>query len=279
MVRVNMQVIDHIKYKRNRFLSYYFTDFSIKERFVLWKNFIVNKLCKKRIKSIQCLSSSDNINTIVISLNHRIDRRNHIEIELFRNNVDYSFSDATNGEKLESMDLQYFTKNAYNNLSKGSLGCAISHMKVWEKVAISKTSDLFLILEDDVILKQNFSLELNNLLSCIPIDFDIIFLGGFNNRPQDIEFFINESLFKSFNPRRGFYSYIINSESARKLINLVKPIDLIYGGIDTFIGKLVRMKKLRAYQVFPSIVDVDYSFDSNIYNYSERNRKKIENIS
>ena len=156
------------------------------------------------------------------------------------------------------------------------MGCAISHMKVWEKVAESDDENLFLILEDDIIITPNFKTRIKQLLNKLPQNFDMIYLGGFNNRARDINFYIDGGLFKSYNPRRGLYGYLINPKSARKLKKLANPINIYYGGIDTIIGKLTRQKKLDAYQILPSIIEVDYSFTSNIYNYSERNRKKIE---
>jgi len=142
---------------------------------------------------------------------------------------------------------------------------------------LDRNNHLYLIFEDDIILASDFDKKVKNLLNEVPLDFDLIFLGGFNNRKRDIQHFVSNNLFKSYNPRRGLYSYIVTPKSAKKLINLIKPIDLIYGGIDTMIGKLTRNKKLVVYQVFPSIVKVDYSFTSNIFNYSERKSKKVQN--
>jgi len=272
-----MKLVDHIKYKKNRFLTYYFLDFTPKERFILLRNLMINSVCNKRIKQIENEKFTNNLETFVISLENRNDRRKHCENEFKRNDIAFEFFTATDGEILRKEDSQYITKRSRANLSNGSIGCAISHMKIWESISKKDSANLYLIFEDDIVLTHDFNTKIQNLLTEIPIDFDLINLGGFNNRGRDIHYFVNNNLFKSYNPRRGLYGYIINSKSAKKLIDLIKPLDLIYGGIDTIIGKLTRNNKLKVYQMHPSIVEVNYNFTSNIFNYSERNKKKVQN--
>lgn len=271
-----MKIVNHIKYRINRFLTYYFLDFTPKERLILWRNFILNNLFSKNLKPIENKKFTNNVITYVISLESRNDRRKYIEIELKKHDIQFNFFNATNGEALKKEDIQYFTKRSKANLSSGSIGCAISHMSVWERILNDDSSNLYLIFEDDIVLSNDFSTKLINLLAELPINFDLIYLGGFNNRARDIQYFVNNNMFRSYNPRRGMYGYIINSKSAKKLIDFVKPIDLLSGGIDTIVGKLTRNNKLEVYQLYPSIVEVNFNFTSNIFNYSERYKKKME---
>jgi len=271
-----MKLIHHLNYRKNRFLSYYFLDFSPKERLLLWKNLIKNEVFNSKTREIENKIFTGKLLTYIISLEHRYDRRKHIVKEINDNGIRFKFFTATDGERLTKADLKYITKRSKTNLSKGSIGCAISHIKIWESISTQDSNNIFLILEDDVILLPNFVTKFKILLSELPVNFDLIYIGGFNNRGRDIQYFVNKYLFKSYNPRRGFYSYIINPKSAKKLIDLIKPFDLSYGGIDTIIGKLTRKGKLEIYQIYPSIVDVDLSFKSNIFNYSLRNFKEVE---
>ncbi len=162
-------------------------------------------------------------------------------------------------------------------MTNGSIGCAISHMKMWEFISKSDPENLFLVCEDDIILSKNFNDKIQDLLNEMPLNFDLLNLGGYNNRSRDIKYFVKNDLFKSYNPRLGLYSYLIHPKGAKKLLDCLKPLDLIYGGIDTKIGQLTRNGYLEIYQIYPSIVNVNYEFSSNIFNYSERNKKKIEN--
>lgn len=53
-------------------------------------------------------------------------------------------------------------KLAGNTLSPGAIGCALSHLDVWKRIASSsKTDDLFLILEDDVFFQKDWISLLN----------------------------------------------------------------------------------------------------------------------
>lgn len=160
-------------------------------------------------------------------------------------------------------------------MSHGSIGCAISHIRLWEYISRQARNDIFVIFEDDIILSSDFKRLLYNLTSKLPSDFDIIFLGSNSTRGRDLSYFINEKMFKSFNPRRGLYAYLICPNSASKLVKLIKPFDLLYGGLDTKIGKLTREKLLNVYHFSPSIVEVDTDITSNIYNFSLRNKKRV----
>lgn len=271
-----MKLSEHIKYRRNRFLSYFFMDFSLKERSVLWYNMVSNLFFQTRSHEIPMGSFAEEIKTYVISLESRDDRRAHIIAEFAKKNLAFKFFNAINGNCYSKEDSQYISTKSQENLTSGSIGCAISHMKLWEFISKSDPKNLYLICEDDITLSHNFNQRLQCLLYDLPLYFDIIFLGGYNNRARDVKYFIYEGLFKSYNPRRGLYSYLISPNSAKKLLSCAKPIDLLYGGIDTKIGKLTRNGKLEVFQVYPSIVDVDYGFTSNIFNYSERNKKRID---
>jgi hypothetical protein len=189
-----MKLSDHIKYRKNRFLTYYFLDFTPKERFVLWRNIISNSLCNKRIKQIENEKFTNNIETLVISLENRNDRRKHIENKLKKNDIAFKFFNAIDGEFLRKTDSQYFTKRSTANLSSGSIGCAISHMKIWESISKKDSTNLYLIFEDDIVLTHEFNTKVQKLMSEIPINFDLINLGGFNNRGRDIHYFVNNNL-------------------------------------------------------------------------------------
>ena len=270
------KLANQIRYRRNRLLSYYLLDFSPKERIRLWRNLIRNEFIKTREKAIQTISYNQVQEFIVINLNYRTDRRSHIDKEFESQSIKFTFFSAINGNKLNVDVMEYISQRTFRNISNGSIGCAVSHMQIWENIAQRKENDIFCIFEDDVLLIDDFKERLNNLIRNLPVDFDLIILGSFNTRGRDILFHVSfQNLFRSYNPRRGMYSYIINTKSARKLINLIKPFDLLYGGIDTIIGKLARQNKIIVYHVCPSFTKVDYDLESDIYNFSLRKTKKI----
>lgn len=276
MVNIPISYKTFFKYYINRFLSYYFIDLSVFNRMTLLKNYIKFEILKnKKNKTVDFNQPIGNLHFKVINLPFRVDRKLNISNIMNVHNLNFEFFSAINGFNLKESDLGYITNRTKNNLSEGSIGCAISHIKLWEEIAQKNTEDFFIIFEDDIILPDDFKPRLFELIKQLPFDVDILFLGSGSTRGRDIKYFVNEKIFKSFNPRRGLYAYLLHPESAKKLITLVKPFDQLYGGIDTKIGKLTRKGLINVYHLYPNCVNVDTDIISNIYNFSLRNKKQV----
>jgi GR25 family glycosyltransferase involved in LPS biosynthesis len=90
-------------------------------------------------------------------------------------------------------------------LSSGSIGCALSHLTVYDKIIEEMSDDDYvLILEDDIYVKPDFNKQLNEYINKIP-KFDILFLGyhAYNNSVQYDIYGVPDKLW-------GLFSYIIN---------------------------------------------------------------------
>lgn len=276
MVNFPLSYKTYSKFYLNRLLNFYFFDLSIKDRVILFINYIKFELLKiRKIKKVEFFCLNGNINFKIINLPFRADRKLNMISSMKTHKLKFEFFEAVNGFEICESDVSYVTLRSKNNLSRGSIGCAISHMKLWEDIASKATDEIFTVFEDDVILPYNFTTKLSQLVKQVPMDFDIIYLGSGSTRGRDIKYFINDILFKSFNPRRGLYAYLLRPKSAKKLIDLIKPFDQIYGGLDTKIGKLSRRGWINAYHLYPSFVDVDTDIVSNIFNFSLRNKKQV----
>ncbi|SER31606.1 glycosyltransferase family 25 protein [Pedobacter rhizosphaerae] len=106
-----------------------------------------------------------------ISLEKRNERR-----EKFKSNYKYLGTDnitvfnAVDGNNLDDKEWQF---------SKGALGCRMSHLSIYSE-AIKKGYKKILVLEDDVIIKKQFISDLNEVISLVGDDYDMIYFGGFN---------------------------------------------------------------------------------------------------
>jgi len=172
--------------------------------------------------------------SFVINLDHRTDR-----LEKFYTNNTYlqkitSRVPGVNGRTLVlTKVIHMLFKNNDFKWKKSVMGCALSHFSLWRHTASSGTS---LILEDDAILVPDFIEKWNYIQRDMPLDADVVFLGGI--LPPNKQAFplvvdpinsnfakvANNSLFSSVK-RRYFhfcaYSYILTKKGAEKLCNLV----------------------------------------------------------
>ena len=117
---------------------------------------------------------SNELLIFIINLNHRKDRLQSTLNELKKvsifNNIKFEILEAYDDNYAKENMYYYFDKNAVSNIKKtsdfstsilptwGSAGCAISHIKCWERLINLKYS-FFLIFEDDIIIEnvQEFS--------------------------------------------------------------------------------------------------------------------------
>jgi len=117
---------------------------------------------------------------------HRLD---HIKSELSKLNLDYHVVYAADGYLLS--DDIFINKNI-TLTDKGSRGCALSHIQVWEWM-INTNTDNVLILEDDATFIPNFVEHYNRFVQIIPQDYGMIYLGysGLYSRDNDNDVIMN----------------------------------------------------------------------------------------
>ena len=185
-----------------------------------------------------------NLHKIVINLEKRPDRLN-----IFKNrcplndiNVMYGFD----GSKLDLQQDKY-KANQLKNLSKGEIGCFISHIRCYEYM-IKNNIDNMLIFEDDCHFCDNFSEKLKNIYNeyneyneykkkNLNNNINIFYIGGrftpnyssnINNCLQISNNIIQHKLYDNKNGDinirmdidRTTHSYIISKSTALFLLNI-----------------------------------------------------------
>ena len=153
---------------------------------------------------------------------------------------------ATDGRQLTlTPEIVHCFRNNDFNWKKAVMGCALSHLGLWEKLANDPLAKSYLIMEDDVVLNDRWILRWMASVKDIPADTDVIYLGGIlppNKEafPQVAEY-VNEHFGRvaqntlySPQPRRYFhfcnYAYVLTQQGARKLVSLVKEKGIFTSG-------------------------------------------------
>lgn len=165
-------------------------------------------------------------NIFIINLKRRTDRKIAITKQFKLQKITkYEFIDGVDGTDLEILDKFLELKNNHKTqiVSSGHYACLLSHIKVIEE-AKSRGYSNIMILEDDVVLCDNFINQLNKIN--IPL-YDMIYLGGITNKKK--VFFSH--WVKSSNIL-GAYGYIISSNLfdyvLEELKKLTDYVDLFY---------------------------------------------------
>jgi len=113
----------------------------------------------------------------VISLKSDINKRAHVIKELGKYSIPFEFFDAIDGVKLNDFNVLSEWRDPWSHLhiTKGEVGCALSHITVWDKIK-NGSDNAAIILEDDFIIQNSYALKRLANWNMTP-HFDFIYLG------------------------------------------------------------------------------------------------------
>ncbi len=156
-------------------------------------------------------------------------------------------------------DAEFFYKHDRYTSNLGEFGCAMSHRAVWADV-VKHNYKKVIILEDDVALKNDFLENFSQVMKNLPDDFDVFFLDIASFLSEDMTYFVAPFFWlskfsntaspyharvKLNNPNLwGLHAYVITCDSAKKLLQKTKfvniPIDnaVIFSGLKLYVSKI-----------------------------------------
>lgn len=207
----------------------------------------------------------------VINLAKDTVRKNNMINKLSDLNLDYEFIDATYGPDIADADLPYFYNESRaikvrTTLAKSEVGCALSHIKIYQKI-VQENLPYAVVLEDDVTINADTSdviaiLEKDGYLKRDASD--IILLGGGRFRYSNwyIQKITDKYRFVPVYDRAwGAYGYIITNTAARSLLSNLVPVHTVIDYWDYYARN--RWVSLKA--VIPKLITIaDDGVNSNI---------------
>ncbi len=198
---------------------------------------------------------------------------------------------AMDGRALKlTKDLVYLFRQNDFGWKKSVMGCALSHLGLWEKLANDSLAKQYLILEDDVRFEERWLVKWMQAARHIPQDADVIYLGGvlppnkaaFPHIVEPVNQYFgrvakNEFFGKS---RRYFhfcnYSYILTKSGAQKLMELVKEKGIFTSGDHMIVNHGDELLKI--YFTTP-LMATCFQEDDPVYQASEFNNfKRVDNF-
>lgn len=198
-------------------------------------------------------------NTFIINLKRRTDRKEEMEKTFDSAGfMDYEFVEAVDGSTLEPTEeiSKLFAGNDFGS-RKGVIGCALSHYKLWKKLATDDQHSFYTIFEDDITVSNTFCKRLETALKDEITDVDILFLGytlrdenkHHIHKRQDKAISTNMGIYIG-----GFFGYVITKEGCNKLLEYIETNGIKHG-ID-YLVKII--PGLRCYNLQPHIVFTEW---------------------
>ncbi len=158
----------------------------------------------------------------IINLKESSERRMKIQIQLDKTKLKYEFINAINGKDLSDTELKEITYDYPNcMLSKGEIGCVLSHLSIYKKMA-DENIEQVLVLEDDATLPHNIEYVVSKIKKIDKLTKPNIYLlscvdSYIKNQKLD------NNIFKVYQAIRS-HAYIINKKAAKRLISFQTPI-------------------------------------------------------
>ena len=215
--------------------------------------------------------------TLVINLNRSKERLQKIKARLNELNVGFERIEAFDGSNLNNDEYRALTY-PYNHpcrirftreLTKGEVGCFISHRKCWEKL-VESNDNYAVILEDDLYISDEAKQFLTNL-DWIPQNIGLIRLSSFyctNNRlyikDKSVLNSHNEySIAKTLRYAIGTQCYVISKEFAKMAIEMSNKFEC---PVDEFLfNRLFEFANTcESWQLIPSVICQNDNADSSI---------------
>jgi len=203
------------------------------------------------------MSSQETVRTFVISLPHDKDRRENLEKQLQKLHIPFSIVEAVNGMSLSQEELEtlYDRKKALRlfnrELSKGEIGCALSHMSIYKKI-VTENIPYALILEDDAkILDDDLSVTLEKLQKIYAEKSPVVTLLSYvpryigNNKVQ----LDNDHCIYDTYRAACAHGYFITKAAAETLIKHLYPIYVVADKWEYFQERFIPVKALIPYSI------------------------------
>mmetsp|Transcript_10641 Transcript_10641/g.28443 ORF Transcript_10641/g.28443 Transcript_10641/m.28443 type:complete len:467 (+) Transcript_10641:67-1467(+) len=208
----------------------------------------------------------------VVNLDKSVDRWKNCQEEFATQDLKAERFPATLGKAMTDIELaENTTFGARYFCTPGMIGCFMSHLRIWQKVA-EEGHAAVIVLEDDVVLFPNFSDRVQMLLKELPDDWEVCLLGAVGCIAQEQEAFnmklyglitgggrpspgksrtISPNVFVPYRPA-GTHAYMVSRKGAQALLRMCpKPryhVDLTAWSLEDL--KLYAAKDFLATQRF-----------------------------
>jgi len=181
-----------------------------------------------------------------INLDRRPERDENVKIQLSKIGWKGPIEriPAVDGRNLEEKTIkQYFTKQAIEQsrskydqfipgyyMTRGGMGCALSHRKIFLKV-MQENHDCVLVIEDDIIFANDFLNAWNHYTKSVPANFDLVYVGYHESELTNFTN-INSEFSKPSGVVFGTFGMVIHKKVVPTLLELFP----VYGQIDSMIS-------------------------------------------
>ena len=198
--------------------------------------FYIKNLKSYNIENFESLDTNSKLSFPIywINLDRSKDRKLLIENQFKKYGItNHTRIPAVDGSNIEKLIINKIRNENKWNAKLGEIGCYLSHCEALKKI---NENDKILILEDDIVISDNFIENFNNSVKELPEKWDILLIGfRFHQPSQNIDY--SKNLQKTKSRYFGAHAYLINKSFLSRINNICdlnkikKPIDLLFSDL------------------------------------------------
>lgn len=197
------------------------------------------------------------IRVYLINLDRSTDRLLSAHRELTNAGIPYVRFSAIDGRELNMdnlIDRGLLERSCEMDarMKKGSIGCYLSHVKVWQMIEQDEECDVGLIFEDDCVIDRGLVGKMGDILRRVPKDWDLLYLGSNMQVGQRVcgGMFVKPRVGNYHGQNAGMWGYMINKKHIARWMPVMLPIRMAIK--DPWIR--TNFDKIRAYFLVKKLV-------------------------
>ena len=109
------------------------------------------------------------------------------------------------------------------DLTEGGLGCALSHIRIWELVSALQLS-CAMIAEDDTEFSPHFQSRFCRIVKEIPLNWELMYLSGLDVENKCTDLMVSDHIARVPQLYRTTNLYLINAKGAKELLDVCCPL-------------------------------------------------------
>jgi len=195
----------------------------------------------------------------IVHYDKLIERKKFITKQLNKHNFDFEFI-SNHGKENLTLD----ERKMFRNISDCEISVALHHIECYKRI-VKENIDYALIVEDDIVVCNNFREILESYINELPSDWDMLFIGDGCGLHIDNNLLIpNKHIYKKNNVNNGrihegatrcLDSYLISNKCAIIITEKLKlPNYTILVPADLWMNCVVRNNNFNVYWAEPTIV-------------------------
>jgi GR25 family glycosyltransferase involved in LPS biosynthesis len=236
----------------------------------IYKNIILFEMRLKEIKFFYINCKKDQVK------NHRMISQWAKCCENYGENIPLIRRDAVHylDYSMSYYDSEYVMSEMESKIAGQISNIAVykSHTNLW-KYIFDNQLQYALVFEDDVIIPENFLVELDKILAKTPESWDILFFGILRMMAQKTE---NPNFHRMINKKgynNGLHCYMVNKESTKKLLKLIAKVGAI-NQIDILLRDQAHVFQFFIYKELLVKQDVDHLESTRLGRFVKEDLKK-----